>query len=231
MSIYFKQSYQSFLFVVFLMVSSTLFTSCEMLGDGLVVPEVMSKDSISDVLPYSVKCFGKVLNNRGADVSSCGFCWSSSKLPDINDSKAQGSLTSDGNFSGTIPNLTTKVAYLVRAYAVTKKGVGYGKPIEVVTPPLATITTNAVDSITEVSAICGGDITYDYSLPIFERGVCWSSQTLPTINDAHQIKGINAGKFEVTMTGLQRKTTYYVRAYSRCSLGEEYGDTKIFTTK
>jgi hypothetical protein len=231
MSIYFRPLYQFVFLMVFLMVSSTLFTSCEVLNDGQVAPEVISKDSISDVLPYSVKCFGKVLNNRGADVSSCGFCWSSSKLPDINDSKAQGTLTSDGNFSGTIPNLTTKIAYLVRAYAVTKKGVGYGNPIQVVTPPLATITTNQVDSITEVSAKCGGFIKYDYGILIYERGVCWSSQTLPTINDAHQARGYNTGGFEVTLTGLQRTTTYYVRAYSRCSLGEEYGDVKIFTTK
>ncbi len=46
---------------------------------------------------------------------------------------------------------------------------------------LPTLTTTAVSSITAVSAVSGGTILSDEGGPITAMGVCWSTNTNPTI--------------------------------------------------
>jgi len=91
------------------------------------------------------------------------------------------------------------------------------------------ITTNEVINIKFNSAICGGAITSEGS-EILSRGVCWSTNSVPTILDNKTTDSIGAGNYSSTITGLQPETTYFVRAYAISKNGSNYGNTYSFTT-
>lgn len=96
---------------------------------------------------------------------------------------------------------------------------------------LPTVTTNDVTNITAISAICGGNITDNGDLEITARGVCWSTNQNPTINDFHTFDGSGTGTFTSSLSSLDAQTTYYVRAYATNNKGIGYGEQKTFITQ
>lgn len=93
-----------------------------------------------------------------------------------------------------------------------------------------TLTTFEITNITRNSANCGGKITDEGSGTVFERGICWSTEIDPTINNNKTSDGAGAGSFISRMTGLIRGTTYFVRAYATNKAGTGYGMTMSFLT-
>lgn len=95
-----------------------------------------------------------------------------------------------------------------------------GEPVTVVTGNLKKITFD--------SAVCGGEITTGYAK---DRGVCWNTSPMPTVENSHTTDGNGAGEFTSSLTGLEEGTAYYVRAYARNGAGEIiYGEQKQCTT-
>ena len=95
---------------------------------------------------------------------------------------------------------------------------------------MSEITTDEVSEITDSSAICGGNISWDGFSPVTERGVCWSTTPNPTIANTHTSGGSGTGDFTINLTGLSYATNYYVRAYAINSAGTAYGEERTFTT-
>ena len=95
---------------------------------------------------------------------------------------------------------------------------------------LATLTTSAVSSLTNISATSGGNITDDGGANITTRGVCYSINTNPTTADNITNDGNGSGSFTSNLSGLTASTTYYVRAYATNSAGTAYGNELSFTT-
>ena len=92
------------------------------------------------------------------------------------------------------------------------------------------VETTAVEDITLNFASCGGNVVSDCGAYVTERGVCWSTSQNPTINDNKTSDGAGMGTYNSNITGLNKNTTYYVRAYATNSVGTAYGDEKSFTT-
>lgn len=92
------------------------------------------------------------------------------------------------------------------------------------------LTTSVVSNITDFTATSGGNVTSEGGTTVTARGVCWSTQQNPTIEDSITIEGTGAGSFTSTITDLIPYTTYYVRAYATNSTGTGYGSTMPFTT-
>ena len=92
------------------------------------------------------------------------------------------------------------------------------------------LTTSTVSAVTQTTAQCGGNITFDGGATITARGVCWSTNATPTIADNKTTDGIGIGAFTSSITGLAASTLYYVRAYATNSAGTGYGSTQSFTT-
>jgi hypothetical protein len=92
------------------------------------------------------------------------------------------------------------------------------------------LTTGALVSVTEVSAISGGNISFDGGGTITARGVCWNTFTNPTIADSFTSDGTGSGAFVSNLTGLIPNTDYYVRAYATNNRGTAYGEELSFTT-
>ncbi len=96
---------------------------------------------------------------------------------------------------------------------------------------IPTVTTNPVTNISATSATVGGMVTSDGGETVFDRGVCYSTTSMPTISDNCIHIGQGAGSFSDTLNGLLQETTYYVRAYAINSIGVAYGQEESFTTQ
>ena len=98
-------------------------------------------------------------------------------------------------------------------------------------PELPTVTTGDVTAIEAVTAHCGGEVTASGKSAVSQRGLCWSTLQYPTLNNAHVPGGGGEGEFELTITGLEVGTIYYVRAYATNGVGTAYGEQRRFCTQ
>ena len=115
------------------------------------------------------------------------------------------------------------------AYYNAASGVQQSLNVTACTLPTIAATTT-VTSIRSATASSGGNVTADGGSAISERGICWSTSQLPTINDSKSWGGTGTGTFNGSLTGLTPATLYYVRAYATNSVGTVYGDQVSFTT-
>lgn len=97
-------------------------------------------------------------------------------------------------------------------------------------PIKPSVVTNDVTEITETSAICGGEVVSDGGAEVTAKGVCWSTEQNPTIEDNYTIDGSGSGAYISNLLNLSSNTIYYVRAYATNSKGTAYGEEKTFTT-
>jgi uncharacterized protein (TIGR02145 family)/uncharacterized repeat protein (TIGR02059 family) len=95
---------------------------------------------------------------------------------------------------------------------------------------IPTLSTSTITNITATSASSGGHITSDGGANVTERGVCWSINSDPTINNSKTIDGDGGGSFTSSLVGLSPNTTFYVRAYATNSAGTAYGNQVSFQT-
>jgi uncharacterized protein (TIGR02145 family) len=101
------------------------------------------------------------------------------------------------------------------------------------TPPVATLpvlTTNSTTSVTQTTAISGGNVTSDGGKTITARGICWATAQNPTTANSKTSETGTTGNFASNLTNLTANTLYYVRAYATNSDGTAYGNQVNFTT-
>ena len=63
-----------------------------------------------------------------------------------------------------------------------------------------------------------------------DRGVCWSTNPEPTIDDNHVSNGKKVGTLTSELNNLTTNTTYYLRAYATNQIGTHYGNELTFST-
>lgn len=160
-----------------------------------------------------------------------GICWATHPNPMVmNDSFTQNGNGPD-DFTAEITDLSPNTIYFVRAYAVSANGTTYGNEISFITQDgIPEVSTNLVTNILGNRAICSGTVVDDGGLEVMAKGVCWSTNSNPTISDNHTVNGDSIGDFTSNITGLALNTTYYVRAYASTSYGTGYGEEVSFTT-
>ena len=95
---------------------------------------------------------------------------------------------------------------------------------------LPLLTTSGVYRITDNTASCGGEIASVGGSAITEKGVCWSTTSMPGITGNRTSDGADSGSFVSSITGLEANTKYYVRAYATNNDGTNYGNEQSFTT-
>ena len=98
-------------------------------------------------------------------------------------------------------------------------------------PTLAVVVTDAPIGSTLNTATVGGHVTDNGGTQVTDRGICYSLQSTPTLNDMVMPSGSGLGTFTVTLTGLNPATLYYYRAYVVNSVGISYGEQQTVTTQ
>ncbi|ADV42386.1 GLUG motif-containing protein [Bacteroides helcogenes] len=180
-----------------------------------------------------------ILDEGGSELSLSGFCWklfkNDSDVPTVKDDVCNASMQ-DGVLSMRFKDLIPDKDYLVRAYGINAKGVGYSKMMVVSTnnTNLPTISSIALLDSTAVSLNVKASILSMGESEITEMGFCWSTKTEePTTNDMkyNAIDQKEQPFFTHLIYGLLPETTYYIRAYAVNSRGIGYGDTYQFVTK
>ena len=139
-----------------------------------------------------------------------------------------------GAFTSHLTQLTSSTKYYVRAYATNSVGTGYGEQVTFSTNQLGipTLTTSEIPDINKTSAISGGNITTDNGSAIIARGVCWSTVSMPTIqNSSKTSDGSGLGLFTSAISELLPGTNYFVRSYATNEIGTAYGNELSFITR
>ena len=159
-------------------------------------------------------------NTSPSGSGSYGYYWSSTPL--------DGDVEKAYFFNFTKSSI--KVGERDRALGGSVRPV-LGGNYEVLSVQYAFVETNEVTQITHNSAICGGNVTTDNGSAVIARGVCWSRNENPTIDDyiGKTSDGIGVGSFISYMT-LSPNTTYYIRAYVINAVGVNYGKQITFKT-
>jgi uncharacterized protein (TIGR02145 family) len=85
-------------------------------------------------------------------------------------------------------------------------------------------------SIYDTSAYSGGDIISEGGAPVTARGVCWSLDYYPTIEDSHTVDGSGTGAYTSFMDSLTPGKKYYYAAYATNEFGTSYAIVQYFTT-
>jgi len=116
------------------------------------------------------------------------------------------------------------ISKLLALFAIGMMATACSDDINEVNYPL-TVTTPTVTAVSGSSAIVTATATGSH---IIHRGVCYSTSTNPTISDD---KVYSASKDMVlTIGGLAKSTTYYVRGFAQTSYEVVYSDEVSFTT-
>ena len=195
------------------------------------IPTVIT-DTVTAITQTTATSGGHVISDGGAAVTVRGVCWNTSQNPTISNSyTTDGSGT--GAFVSDITGLTANTLYYIRAYATNANGTAYGNQRSFTTlqnTTLATVTTDTVTAITQISATSGGNVTSDGGAAVTVRGVCWNTSQNPTISNSYITDGSGTGAFVSDITGLTANTLYYIRAYATNANGTAYGNQRSFTT-
>ena len=162
-----------------------------------------------------------------------GVCWSTHHEPTVNDfSTSYGPAIEQFPFE--ITSLEPNVEYYVRAYAVDSSGTSYSREVvaqsqQGITEPYVIATK--IEDVTLTSAIGTGSVFWDGGAEVTERGICWSLNPNPTINDNHASNGEGMGHFSVEITDLTPYATYYARAYAINRIGIAYASEVDFVAQ
>jgi uncharacterized protein (TIGR02145 family) len=177
----------------------------------------------------SASCGGDITGDGGLAVLARGVCWAVGVTPTINNS-----LTIDGagagSFASVLTNLQPNTSYFVRAYATNDAGTAYGITYNFTTNELPIVVTDSVSNVTTGSGNISGTVQSSSSSPIIARGICWSFNPQPTLNDNIITSGTGNGSFNKNIVGLLNSTTCYARAYATNGMGTSYGSVVSFTT-
>src|SRR5262245_45412903 len=72
------------------------------------------------------------------------------------------------------------------------------------------VSTVQITNITSVSATGGGDVDVVGAEAMSERGLCWATNSKPTVSDNKIAVATGKGPFTAEITGLTAGNTYYV---------------------
>jgi uncharacterized protein (TIGR02145 family) len=206
---------------------------------GSIFSPSCKKDEGSDVVLISSIYAGvneiclDCVSDKG---SGYGACCSTKHMPTVDDNVTwyHGRIGLYDYFASWAPcliGLTPNTTYYIRAFVKKSGEIVYSNEHQVrTTIGSPFLTTVDVTSITSFTAICGGNISSDGGSNVIDRGVCWSINSEPDLNDSHSHDGSGIGLYSSSLIGLIGNKKYYVRAYATNSIGTSYGQEISFTS-
>lgn len=192
----------------------------------LRMPVVQTK-GFADRTENAVTVIGQVTDNGGEEITECGICYNTTGQPSTEDSKLTHTATME-EFRCTITSMEHTQPYYARAYAVNTVGTSYGDVLAFYWKP--TVTTLATTNVAYITATCNGNVVSDGGQTVTECGICYSTESNPTIDNQKAVSVTTMGTYTCQLTGLRAGTTYHCRAYAVNAEGVSYGGERTFIT-
>ena len=187
--------------------------------------------SISNIKAKTATINVNISQLGGGMALSKGVVYSETTNPTTSDTKITSSSTTN-NFNLDLENLKENTLYYLKAFITNEKGTFYGDEINFKTlNGIVIFNSSEVYSIKAELAKFKTTIGNDGGSDITERGVCWSTNINPTINDNKKSETGKLGGYELEMTNLASNTKYYARAYAVNSVMTTYSNEIEFTTR
>ncbi len=192
--------------------------------DALVVTA-----EIMEVTDTEAKILNFILDDGGLEIITRGVCYSTSPDPTLTDNKTNDG-SGVGNYVSNLIGLTPGTKYYVRAYITNARGTFYANTLTFLTYDIPMVETGSITSVDRSTVLANGRVVEDGGSPVTRRGVCWSKNNNPTIDDRHALSGMGIGDYTSRTSGLNTNTTYYFRAFATNKFGVAYGEEVRFTT-
>jgi uncharacterized protein (TIGR02145 family) len=191
-------------------------------------------DSTTNITYTSCSVWGTIIDPGALDITGQGFCWSLLSGPTVSDQKTPAGDNATGDdFTADITGLEEGETYYVRAYIQNSDEVIYSEEIQFETLAFREpdVRTDSVLNSWYNYALCWGTVLDNGGRIVLSRGICWSTQTAPTIiQDSTSTSGAGTGSFVCELRGLKANTKYYVRTFAINAEGTSYGNEISFTT-
>ena len=195
------------------------------------VPEVNTLE-VKKITDCTAHIYAEVVDDCGKDIEERGFVWMKGDTnPTINSShKSVPGKT--GGFDAEIDGLKPNTLYSVRAYAKNAEGIAYGETIRFTTAvALPAVITERVADVTSLSAMVYARVSDDGGEAVSDFGILLGTSSDIDPDKAQKFRASgSSSSFSVKVTGLTRKTKYYVQAYVTNSVGTSYGKVIEFET-
>ena len=187
--------------------------------NGTLTAGVAAAAGVTSIVPFTG---GNGGTHNGQTVTSTGVTGLTATLN-------AGSFPSGaGNLTYTITGTPTTSGTASFALNIGGRTCTINRTVSVAPP---TVSTTAATFVTTITAVSGGNVSFDGGSSVTARGICWSTAQNPTVALATKTSnGTGTGSFSSSMTGLSTGTLYYVRAYATNSAGTAYGTQLSFTT-
>lgn len=220
--------------IIALALLASIMYSCSKKGNApstppekLPAPFTNPPDSITAV---SANFIGGFFGSGGSNFMAAGFCWSTDSLPTLADNHTEVPVVA-GSVVATVTGLKENTTYHVRSYAKNSAGVAYGDSRAFTTLTLKPVVrTKDIYSVSSDYAFIDGEVLSPGNSSVTTYGICWGTNSNPTINDDTTISGPDPTNFFGELDNLKVNTKYYARAYATNQYGTGYGDTLGFTT-
>lgn len=189
-----------------------------------IAPTVTTKIPVTNIGKNSASGGGEVTAQGTKIVRERGVCWSKLPQPIAYDARTIDG-TGTGIFASTITGLESGTKYYLRAYALSRSGIGYGAETSftTLTATLPILSTIAATSVTATSALSGGIVSDNGGALITACGVCWNTSGNPDVSANKTSDSLISSKFTSKIEYLTPKTKYYIRAYATSYAGTSYG--------
>ena len=175
---------------------------------------------------------GTVVTDNGAAITERGFVWlkgTDAPTTSSNKVKVEGAT---GDFTATISGLDPNQKYSFRAYAINSKGTAYGDIMTFNTVAgLPALSAMKVSSITTTSATFTCTVTNHGGETVSEVGFYYSKEESVDVETAQKISEVySSDAFTLKAEDLEIGQNYYVKAYTKNSIGEVYSSVVSFKT-
>ena len=197
--------------------------------NGLPVVSTVSSESVNG---NSAVINGKIDDKVESALISYGFAYAESPNPTIDQFKLEVGTDGDGEYNAKITDLKPSTKYYVKAYATNGNGTSYGDQIDFTTTDgLPKVYTVGSSDITNAKATLAGNIVDNGGQALTSYGFVYAETQNPTLQNSKITLGEDsAGDYSGEVTGLERLTKYYYRAYATNDAGTSYGDQLYFST-
>lgn len=208
----------------------TQYSEVETFTTSISYPTVKTV-GFSDITSTSVLLSGIVVSDNGAAITERGFVWLQGAGTPTTDSfklKVDGTT---GEYTASLEGLNSNQKYSFRAYAINSKGTSYGDILTFSTVAgLPTLSAMKVSDITTTSATFTCTVTSHGGETVSEVGFYYGKDEELDVETAQKVtEEYSSDSFSLTVKGLEIGQEYYVKAYTRNSVGEVY--SVIFTFK